>query len=326
MAGFSYNNIQWYLDPREQDTNKDGLTDAAECPIWIAADMTTTNAPRQIIGGLSWGPYQYNSAAAAWESADVIEYVSGLESRLQTLPYFQPATSALADQHEAMGRIRWVQSYYLTLTKGNNSILEVDGTPVWGQSNYYPEAEYGGKLPNATFTGAIFLAYYSLLGVIGTFQSSANGARFVSAFLQEMGRAYGALSSGGFGNVNSWVHLTRMQKAFVTMGVTALAAIAGIAILAVSFATGDAQLQTVAVLLLNSATVLVATSVIISNAIFLVTLRQLSAQGNISKLIQVAAKGPVKAITALGVIFQFVVIWGGVLLVGSERNAGNRSI
>ena len=303
------------LFAHEQDLRAYNLDDMVFAGNQVTADMTTSNAPRQIMGGLSWGPYRYNSTAAAWESADLIEYVSGLESRLQSLTYFQPTTTALADQHEAMGRIRWVQSYYLTLARGLNSILEVDGTPMWGQSNFYPEAEYGGKLPNATFTGAIFLAYYSLLGVVNTFQSVANGTRFVSAFLQEMGRAYGALSSGGFGNVNRWVNLTRMQKVFVNitnvaMGVTALAAIAGIAILAVSFATGDTQLQTVAVLLLNSATVLVASSIIVSNVIFLVSLRQLSAQGNISKLIQVASKGPVKAITALGVVFQFIVIWG----------------
>ena len=38
VKGFSYNGTQWYLDPKEQDTNKDGLTDAVECTVWIPAD------------------------------------------------------------------------------------------------------------------------------------------------------------------------------------------------------------------------------------------------------------------------------------------------
>ena len=303
------------LFAQEQDFRAFNLDGMAFAGNQITADMNTTNAPRQILGGLSWGPYTYNSTNAVWESADLIEYVNSLESRLQALTYFQPATTALADQYEAMGRVRFVQTYYLTMAKGLNSILEVEGAPMWGQSPLYPEAGYQAQYPTATFTGAVFLAYYTFEGVAAAFQSTINGTRFVKAFLQEMGRAYGSMSSGQVGIVNKWVNLTRVQKVFVNisnvaMGVTALASIAGIAILAVAWATGNTQLRTVAVLLLNTATALVSTSVIISNVIFLVSARKLASSGNVTKLIQLAHKGPVKAITGIGVLLEFAIIWG----------------
>ena len=40
VKGFSYNGQQWYLDPNEQDTNRDGRTDAQECTIWVPSDPT----------------------------------------------------------------------------------------------------------------------------------------------------------------------------------------------------------------------------------------------------------------------------------------------
>jgi hypothetical protein len=36
VGGFTYNSTDWYLDPLEADSNNDGLTDGAECNIWIA--------------------------------------------------------------------------------------------------------------------------------------------------------------------------------------------------------------------------------------------------------------------------------------------------
>ena len=34
VQGFAYNGLQWYLDPYEDDTNRDGLTDGVECDPW----------------------------------------------------------------------------------------------------------------------------------------------------------------------------------------------------------------------------------------------------------------------------------------------------
>ena len=34
VEGFDYNGITWYLDPMERDTNNDGRSDMAECPVW----------------------------------------------------------------------------------------------------------------------------------------------------------------------------------------------------------------------------------------------------------------------------------------------------
>jgi hypothetical protein len=38
IGGFSYNGQQWYLDPKENDTNKDGLLDSTECAIWVPSN------------------------------------------------------------------------------------------------------------------------------------------------------------------------------------------------------------------------------------------------------------------------------------------------
>ncbi len=37
VKGFSYNGKTWYLNPSETDTNKDGLIDSIECPVWLVA-------------------------------------------------------------------------------------------------------------------------------------------------------------------------------------------------------------------------------------------------------------------------------------------------
>ncbi len=34
VAGFSYNGQMWYLDPMENDTNRDGNPDSLDCPVW----------------------------------------------------------------------------------------------------------------------------------------------------------------------------------------------------------------------------------------------------------------------------------------------------
>lgn len=44
INGFSYNNQMWYLNPNEQDSNKDGLIDSLECTVWIAGSDYDPNA------------------------------------------------------------------------------------------------------------------------------------------------------------------------------------------------------------------------------------------------------------------------------------------
>ena len=45
INGFSYNGQMWYLNPNEQDSNKDGLIDSLECLVWTANDSYDPNAP-----------------------------------------------------------------------------------------------------------------------------------------------------------------------------------------------------------------------------------------------------------------------------------------
>ena len=40
VRGFSYNGKQWYLDPKEMDTNSDGMMDAGECAVWVTVSPT----------------------------------------------------------------------------------------------------------------------------------------------------------------------------------------------------------------------------------------------------------------------------------------------
>ncbi|MEM7029933.1 MAG: LamG-like jellyroll fold domain-containing protein [Chloroflexota bacterium] len=40
VQGFSYNGRHWYLNPREKDTNKDGIIDGQECDPWSAASAS----------------------------------------------------------------------------------------------------------------------------------------------------------------------------------------------------------------------------------------------------------------------------------------------
>ena len=45
VTGFNYNGVDWYLNPNEVDSNRDGILDGAECTVWLAsADEYNPNA------------------------------------------------------------------------------------------------------------------------------------------------------------------------------------------------------------------------------------------------------------------------------------------
>ena len=286
----------------------------------MTLDMSTTNAPRRIVAGISWGPYTYNSSASDWEAMDVVEYVSGLQTGLQQLTYFQPFGATLADEYEALGRIRLVQAYYLAINNSLSNIIEVDGVPMFAPSIFYPEANYGPKDPGGTWSGATYTAYYTLEGLYGTYQNVKNGQTFVNGFLQGMGKSFNTLANGQLGSLRNWSTLGGAKKAFLVSsnmmaGAATVAALAGTAIYIVAMVKGDQQLMDVAVLTLNSATVVTTGLIIASNVYFTMSIRTAQQLGNVQKLATLTKTGPVNALGPVTLIMQIVLIWATFLFM-----------
>ena len=311
------------LFAQEQDARALNLESFSSMPTsgtGITVTMSATNAPRRIIGGMSWGPFTYNTTTSDWESMNVTQYVSGLKTRLQQIPYFQPATNDLTNQYEALGRVRFMQAYYLSLVKGTSAILSIDGITIWSPSPDVPEYRYGPETPGGTFSGATYTAYYTFLGLQYAYGNAQRGKARVRAFLLGMGKSFGEFSNG---HLSTWQRASTLQGAkkgfFIATNAisagAAAASFAGVVIFTIAAFSGDQRLMDQAVIVLNVTTAVSSLLVINSNISYMIHLNKARGASDLSAKAQTLKKGGgVNALTTSNLVMQVATIWAFALI------------
>ena len=226
------------LFAREDTYRVSGLSAATVSGTSISVPMDTTTAPVVVQALLNWSRYAYDSVGG-WREADAEADLNRLEAELAT-------DSAFADTDDSAGtnsKIVLMQAYYSSLLTCLGTIVESANALTWSAAvdEDITEISYESSWPSATFTGASYtlFAMKDVLSVALT----TSGDSIMTTFLNPTTTSSFAKLSGA-----KFYSGTLMTA---TIGAT----VAGLALFAAGYFSGNTTYLNIAVKILLVTTV-----------------------------------------------------------------------
>ncbi|MEM7111243.1 MAG: LamG-like jellyroll fold domain-containing protein [Chloroflexota bacterium] len=273
----------------------------------LAMNFTTNAAPEVVVASLNWSTYFGSSGN--WKNYHLQTYVENLlDAQLQADDFFLPTSAEQEAIDEADGKRIWAQIYYAAMFYGTTAVVELNGTTVWSESADAPEVNYSPEWPQPTFSGASYVATTFLSSIRAAFTARQAGSNFFAQLKQTFTKTYAHYTAYTRDFKSS--HFRNVTNGLAVFTVTFIAV--GAVIFAIGYFTNDAELLTVATIILNVGTVIILTSVLASTIHTLVKLFKIFAVTSAlpTALLLSKVSKAARFFGQIGVIVQFLVIWG----------------
>ncbi|MFQ5434829.1 MAG: hypothetical protein ACE5FD_08130, partial [Anaerolineae bacterium] len=196
----------------------------------LTVDLDPAWAKEEVLAGMNWAPFRYNTNQSAWESYPADQYWDEAEARYRAI--FQRDPQNDPDGLIQQGQIVLAHLFYLSYVQGVNHVVQVGDAPLvydWQvklQDEGVALARSGGTAVKTIVSKVVEAALTKEYKTYAAIIWDASGNMTRSRFEVEVG--------GGFAGVRQafrdFKELSPGRKAGVALGVTAAVAAAGLVI------------------------------------------------------------------------------------------------